>query len=103
MRRCSKTIIPGDITIETLYVFERFKGERCELYSGIQRLENGGIDYRWMAKGNVIPFPVFSGTWFIGLPKREMLNYMHSQGYVLVTKVDLHLPTYEALTEASLF
>lgn len=102
MRRCSKTIIPGDITIETLYVFERFKGERCELYFGIQSLEDG-IDYRWMVKGNKIPFPVFGYTWFIGLPKREMLNYMHSQSYVLVTKVDLHLPTYEALTEASLF
>ena len=96
MRKFSKNIIPEDITIERLYVFKRFAGEHCELYFGLQRFDRA-VDYRWMAKGNVIPFPVFNGTWFIGLPEREMINFMERQGYRLVSNTQLHLPTNEAL------
>lgn len=95
-------ICPEDITVAKLFVFKSQFDPKlvCNLFLGWQELKNNGRVPRWKATGNSIPFPVFHGTWFVGLPAEDMIEYMSACSYKLVSETDLGgLPTRDMLHE----
>lgn len=100
-------ICPEDIVVRKLFVFKSILDSKlvCNLFLGEQKIYIGEhqVKYapRWKARGNAIPFPVFSGTWFVGLPADAIIEYMRSCNYKLISITALgDLPTPQAYAAA---
>lgn len=81
-----------------LYVYHKITDPaiRLELYKGIatETKEECGKTitfkgYRWMIKGKPNPFPISNGTWFVGLPPKEMEKHFFKAGYILTDDIGI--------------
>lgn len=76
-----------DIKTTSAFVFVDNKGNKLYLVSGFEEMPKRQKHY-WMFKGNRIPFPIRSNTWFTGLRTAEMIKAIEDTGYILKVKVN---------------
>ena len=83
-----------------LYVYHKITDPtiRLELYKGIvietdTEPRRGACSrfkgYRWMIKGKPSPFPIYNGTWFVGLSPKEMEKHLFKAGYILTDDIGI--------------
>lgn len=68
-------------TATSAYVFKNTKGNKLTL-----EVDNKNLRYRF--KGSKIPFPIYGGTWFVGLGAEKMVKAIEETGYSLKVKVN---------------
>lgn len=76
-----------DIKVIEAFNFVNAKGDKITVQRGVN-MEDNTLRYR--VYGNHIPFPIWCGTWFMGIPWGQFLSSFAELGYSLYAKANMH-------------
>lgn len=83
-----------DVNVLKIYNFVDSDNNQLQLRFGVlvdrDDLPSKDMGWRWSFVGTKIPMPVRCGTWFNGFPADTMLDWLKSNGWTVLTCVNLN-------------